>query len=144
MMQYVSVIEYLMDRVKVEDLTKEQLENVNTLIPRINQLLEKFGEYRAVSSGFRSMKDHLRIYDEINAKLKAKGLPPKKVPISSKHLSAAAVDLKDSDDQLKVFCVKNTKLLKELGLYMEDPSYTDTWIHLQCIPPKSGNTIFIP
>lgn len=143
-MKYISVEQYLMGRVKYEELSYEQQCNVNTLIPKVNELLERFGEYRELSSGIRTMKDHLRIYEDINNKRKAKGLAPLKVPMGSKHLVCAAIDLEDKNDKLKVWCVKNTHVLRELGLYMEDPSATDTWCHLQCISPKSGKTIFMP
>jgi hypothetical protein len=143
-MDFVSVDEYLMNRGSLEELSDEIVRNINTLIPRVNELLERFGEKRNVTSGLRRMEDHIRIYEEINAKRRAKGLPEQKVPMGSKHLIGAAIDLEDKNDKLKEFCVKNTHILKELGLYMEDPSATDTWCHLQCIPPGSGKTVFRP
>ena len=44
-----------MGRATLETLTDEQKANVNTLIPKINDLLERFGEKRTVSSGLRAM-----------------------------------------------------------------------------------------
>lgn len=141
-MEYVSVVEYLMGRIKLKDLSDEQVANMNTLIPRVNQLLEKFGEKRAVESGFRSKADHERIYNEINAKRKLQNLPPVKIPWKSNHLVAAAIDLEDKDAKLYNFARANEKLLKELGLWCEERM--GGWLHMQCIPPKSGRRFFLP
>jgi hypothetical protein len=143
-MKYISVYEYLMGRAKIEDLTDEQLANMNTLIPKVNELLEKFGEYKKCNSGFRSINDHLRIYKEINEKRKKQGKPEVKVPMSSSHLKAAAIDLEDKNDKLKNWILKNVHVLEELDLYCESFSHTDTWVHLQIFKPKSGNRFFIP
>lgn len=147
-MQYISAKEYLMGRAEVEDLTPlenltiEQIGNMNTLISRVNQFLEKFGSYRKVTSGIRSMADHKRIYAEINAKRKAKGLAPVKVPMNSKHLICAAVDLEDADGKLMAFARANTKLLRDLGLWCE--TRQGGWLHMQIFPPKSGALFFNP
>jgi trimethylamine:corrinoid methyltransferase-like protein len=133
-----------MGRAVLNELNDTHLANVNILVPRINDLLERFGEYRAVTSGIRTMADHTRIYKEINAKRKAQGLPERPVPMSSKHLSCEAVDLEDANDKLKNWCMKNLDILEEIGLWMEHPSATDTWCHLQCVAPKSGNRVFYP
>lgn len=115
-----------MGRVKVEDLTDEQTRNVNTLIPKVNELLEAFGEYRVVNSGIRT--------PAIN---KAAGGKP-----ASKHLICAAVDLEDKDAKLYKFCKANEALLKVLGLWCEERQ--GGWLHIQCIPPKSGKRFFNP
>lgn len=140
-MKYVSVEEYL-NKIKYEDLTYEQQCNVNTLIPKVNLLLEKFGEYRKVNSGFRTTEDHLRIYKEINDKRKAKGLEPVKIPMSSKHLYASAIDLEDSNSKLYNFCKNNVKILEELGIWCEERQ--GGWLHCQIFPPKSGSRFFNP
>lgn len=121
--------EYLMGRTTVDQLTQEQLNNLNTLIPNINDLLERFGEYRKCNSGFRSLEDQKRIN-------------PKSM--SSKHLYCAAIDLEDKNNKLKEWILNNIKILEDLNLWCEDFSYTPTWVHLQCIPPKSKNRFFKP
>jgi hypothetical protein len=118
--------------------------NINTLIPKVNTLFDKWGEGRAVTSGLRTMADHQRIYAEKNAARAKEGLPPLSIPMGSKHLSGAAVDVADADGVLKKWCVHNLDVLQELGLYMEDPLSTLTWVHFQCIAPGSGKTIFKP
>lgn len=125
-MEYVSVTEYLMGRIRVADLSDEQVANMNTLIPKVNEFLEKFGEKREVNSGYRSA--------EIN---KASGGAKK-----SKHMICAAIDLEDKDAKLYNFARANEKLLKEIGLWCEERQ--GGWLHMQCIAPKSGRRFFLP
>lgn len=146
----INVEEYLMSRATLETLPDETVRNINTLIPKVNDLLEAF--YTAnptepkhgVSSGIRTKEDHIRVYEEINTKRKAKNLPPLTIPWGSKHLTGAAVDIEDKNDKFKNWILLNVKMLEDLGLYCEALSHTDTWVHIQCIPPKSGNRFFIP
>lgn len=128
-MKFISVTEYLMGRAKLEDLSPELQSNVNTLIPKINDLLEKFGEYRKCNSGYRSLEDQKRINPSA---------------MKSKHLSCQAIDLEDKNRVLSQWCLKNVKVLEELGLYCEDFKYTPTWCHFQIVAPKSGKRFFIP
>lgn len=125
-MEYVSVLEYLMGRIKVEDLTDEQVANMNTLIPRVNSFLEKFGKKRKVTSGYRS--------PEIN---KAAGGAKK-----SNHMKCAAIDLEDADAKLYNFARANVSMLEKLGLWCEERQ--GGWLHMQCVPPKSGKRFFLP
>ena len=34
--------------------------------------------------------------------------------------------------------------LQEIGLWMEDPQWTPTWVHLQIVPPGSRRRVYIP
>lgn len=115
-----------MGRINVADLSPEQVGNMNTLIPRVNMFLEKFGEKRAVTSGYRS--------PEIN---KASGGKKK-----SNHLICAAIDLEDADAKLYNFARANEALLAELGLWCEERQ--GGWLHMQCVAPKSGHHFFLP
>lgn len=63
---------------------------------------------------------------------------------TSKHLTAEACDILDPDRKLAQWCVNNPNKLAECGVWMEDPRWTPTWAHLQCVPPKSGKRIYIP
>lgn len=63
---------------------------------------------------------------------------------TSKHLTAEAGDIEDADRAFAQWCVKNADVLAECGLWMEDPRWTPTWVHLQRVPPKSGKRIYIP
>lgn len=125
----ISVMQYLMGRAKLEDLPPEHVTNINILIPKINELLERYNRPVPMNSGYRTVEDQKRI----NPKA-----------MKSKHMEGAAIDLGDRDHNLRYFILNNVKILEELDLYMEDPSHTATWIHLQIIPPKSKRRIFIP
>ena len=42
-----------------------------------------------------------------------------------------------------------SEVLAEVGLWLEDPRWTfdpkgDHWVHLQTVPPRSGNRVFVP
>ena len=87
-----------------------------------------------VTSGVRSLEQHLAIYKKMG----------RQAPKGSAHLTGAAVDFADRDGALSRWCVEHVKDLQTWGLYMEDPSATPTWTHLQVTPPASGNTIFVP
>ena len=73
---------------------------------------------------------------------------------SSKHLTGEACDIYDPDRALAQWCLKNTDVLAECGLWMESPAWCakwnektqqwDYWVHLQRIPPKSGKRIYVP
>ena len=63
---------------------------------------------------------------------------------NSKHMTGQAIDLYGPGNKLATFAFENQDLLKEAGLWMEAPSATPTWLHLQTVPPKSGNRVFYP
>ena len=116
----------------------EHKNNYQVVSKRVAAVLLKFGEKRSVTSGYRSMEDHLRIY-------RKKGITDKaKIPMKSKHLFGQAVDIADSDGKLKEFLKKNVSLLEENGLWCEDFDHTKTWVHFQIVAPASGKRFFIP
>ena|SRR3990167_1663239 len=63
---------------------------------------------------------------------------------TSKHLTAEAGDIADTDRVLAQWCVNHANVLAECGLYCEDFRWTPTWVHFQTVPPKSGKRIYIP
>ena len=103
--------------------------NAAKLLDKVNGLMKEFGEERKVSSGWRPA--------ELNATVPGAAK-------TSKHITGDAIDLVDKDGKLKEWCVFNQDKLELLGLYMEDPASTPTWVHLQQLPPKSGKRIFKP
>lgn len=112
--------------------------NLLELLIRINKVRDAYGHPMTVTSGFRSMEDHLRIY-------KNKGITdPKKIPMKSKHLYCQAVDIYDPNKKLQKWIKENIKLIEEIGLWMEDFNDTPNWVHFQIIPPASGNRFFKP
>ena len=128
-MRFISIEEYLMGRAKMMDLPPEWIGNLNRLVPTVNELLSRFGEYRAIRSGFRRPEDNAKV-------AQPKG--------HSSHLTCQAVDLEDNDRRLTQFITGTPIILVELGLYMEHPSATPTWVHVQTRPVPSGHRIFYP
>src|SRR3990167_8931000 len=119
------------DATHAEELTDEINRNARITVDKANELLERAGrsDIDQVASGWRpaSVNDATQ-----NAAR------------SSRHLTAEAVDLPDTDRILAGWCVDNLDSLKEIGLWMEDPRWTPTWVHLQVVPPKSGKLVYIP
>lgn len=117
--------------------------SIEELIKRVNVVLLAYGKPVIVTSGFRSMHDHLRIYSEINSKRRKQNLPELKIPLSSKHLSGHAVDIADPGLVLtKWLKGPGDKLLASNGLYCEDGN--SNWVHFQDAAPKSGSRWFLP
>lgn len=128
-MQYVTMSEFLMNKVTLDQLPDELVANANITVPRANELLEAFGSYRKCDSGYRTPEDQARINPSA----------PK-----SKHLMCQAIDLSDPDGSLDAWCLKNLATLEKIGLWLEDPGHTVGWTHLQIVAPGSGHRIFIP
>lgn len=135
---------YLM--IKLSDVTKEKLENLTpqirsnlaVLLAKINLIEKEYGKPFFITSGLRSMEDHLRIY-------KQKGITdPAKIPMQSKHLFGQAVDVSDPKQELKKWCLENIVLLEKAGLWCEDFSTTSNWIHFQIVAPSSKKRFFLP
>jgi hypothetical protein len=126
-------------------LTKEQEENQVKLHKAVNELRKIWGKPMIVTSGVRSWEEHVAIYNKVSR--------PTKIPKYSSHLTGAACDIWDRGQVLGKFLSQDVEdshkagkpsLLEKLGLYMESPTVTLTWVHLQITPPKSGNRIFLP
>lgn len=63
----------------------------------------------------------------------------------SRHLSGEACDLYDPDNRLDAFCFAQAdRVLKDLGLWLESPTATPGWCHVQTKPPRSGRRVFLP
>lgn len=62
----------------------------------------------------------------------------------SKHKIAHAVDSYDPHRQFASWCMGHLEALDRIGLWMEDPRWTPSWVHLQDLPPGSGKTVFVP
>jgi uncharacterized protein YcbK (DUF882 family) len=118
--------EILMGRDKESPLSPEQKANLDRLVVAVNVIRQAYGKPMKVSSGYRPA-----VYN-----LKAGGAK------RSAHLTCEAVDFVDVDGELAKWCIKNIQLLEKAGLYLENPEFTPTWVHLQTRPTK--NRIFIP
>jgi hypothetical protein len=117
-------------------VTAEQAANLAILCDKVNQFCAAYGHYPIITSGLRSMADHLAIYAK-------KGITDlSKIPMGSSHLKGCAVDLYDPDGSFKQWVLKNLEIAEQLGLYFEDFASTINWLHIQTIRPNSGNRIF--
>ena len=133
----ITEIEILRD-VKREDIPQDHQDNLVVLLERINKVRYAYSRPMKVSSGYRSMADHLRIYA-------AKGVTDEsKIPMKSSHLKAAAADISDPKQELQKWCIDNVSKLEEIGLWCEAFTATPNWVHFQIFAPKSGNRFFNP
>ena len=123
----ITVDDYLMNR--KSGLTFELLENAIDTVEKVNKLLDAFGSQRKVTSGYRPASVNAAIP---NAAKK------------SNHMLCKACDLEDHDGALDKYCMENLDILKEIGLWLEHPSATKGWCHLQTVSPRSGNRVFYP
>lgn len=134
----ITLTDYWMGRDKefAAELTDEIRENAESTVVKANLLLgyfksEAFGDYDRyhVTSGWRSR--------QVNASI-ATASP------RSKHMTGQAIDLADPEGVLDDWCMEHQDILERLGLYLEHPSATKGWCHLQIVPPRSGKRVFYP
>lgn len=64
----------------------------------------------------------------------------------SKHMSCEACDIYDPDGDLDDWAMGSDgqAALMKCGLWLEHPSATKGWSHLQILPPRSGKRVFYP
>ena len=55
-----------------------------------------------------------------------------------------AIDIADPEGDLDQYCIDHILVLQKIGLWLEDPSSTKGWTHLQIVPPKSMRRVFYP
>ena len=92
------------------------------MLDKFDQIREAYGKPIYITSGSRCEKQNKKI-----------GGSPK-----SNHVAGKAIDVVRTAD-LEKFILAN---LESLDIYIEDLSVTLTWIHVQIVPPKSGNRQF--
>lgn len=124
------------DKTHASELTPEIRANAAETVRRVNLLLAAAGLVRGVNSGWRPAG--------INA-----GTPG--AAKRSKHLLGLACDLADADGKLDAWCMANLPVLAKIGLWLEHPAATknparfgEGWCHVQTVPPRSGNRVFMP
>lgn len=134
----ITMDELLNNKYKLNDLDESIKKNLAVLLDKINKVRAAYNKPMTITSGLRTMEDHLRIYA-------AKGITDKsKIPMKSHHLYGEAVDIADSKQELQKWCKENEKVLASVGLWMEDFSATPNWCHFQIVAPTSGKRWFIP
>lgn len=138
----ISVEDYLMGREKIypQECTPQILENAARTVEKVNSLLavleaegvtleENPRTASLISSGWRP--------PQINGQVK-------NAAVRSKHMTGEAVDLFDPEGEIDDWCAAHPMALASLGLWMEHPSATKGWCHVQSTAPRSGNRIFYP
>lgn len=125
------------DKAYAADLTPAIRLKANETIKRANALLAAFyaanpsAHDRGVNSGWRP--------PAVNAKT------PGAAKLS-KHQTGEAIDIGDDDGQLDAWCMTpaGQAALEKIGLWLEHPSSTPRWCHVQTVPPGSGRRVFYP
>jgi hypothetical protein len=125
------------DKQFASELTGEIVGNAKVSMERVNRLLAMFYAAnptvgrRDANSGWRPKA--------VNTG--TKGSSP-----TSLHMVGKAVDVDDDDEALDNWLKtpQGMQALVMCELWLEHPGYTPRWCHLQTIPPKSGNRVFIP
>lgn len=102
--------------------------NAESLIRKVNNFLDALNVNPRVTSGFRPPSINRKVIGAAKR---------------SHHQTCNAIDLEDSSGALGIKA-SDPALLEQFGLYLEDPTYTKGWIHLQDLPPRSKRRIFIP
>jgi hypothetical protein len=126
----------------LSDIPHSHQVNIDELLKRVNIIREAYGKPMNVSSGYRSLQDHLRIYSQ-------KGITdPNKVPMGSQHLSGEALDIADPKGELQAWIKAHPEIIEQANLYLEDFGATPTWVHMQIRAFKSykpdGTRFFKP
>lgn len=126
----------------ISDIPISHQHNLELLLIASNKLRTAWGKPLIVTSGYRTMQDHIRIYSEI-AHREGVDFNPKLVPMKSNHLYGLACDLKDPDGSLYQWAHNNQDKLTEWGIWCEKD--TKGWLHIQIAPYgsyKEGSSRF--
>ena len=118
------------DRKTHPEVTTEVIKNIETLLSKLNPLLQELSLKPTVSSGFRP--------SDVNAA----------IPNAAKrslHMQGLAVDLADADGKIDALIESRDDLKKKYGLWQESPVHTHGWCHLDCRDRGSRDkNTFIP
>lgn len=116
-----------------QDYTEEIIHNAAELISRVNDLLDRIPDHyyrwEGIASGWRPRSYNATIPGAAK---------------NSKHITAQAIDIRDVEGDLDNTLYVRQAFLVTANLYMEHPSATKGWCHLQTVSPRSGNRVFYP
>lgn len=130
-------IENLIKNIKIENLPKDHLANLERLVKKLNIIETSYGKSLIITSGYRTKEDQIQVYAK-------KGITDlSKIPMGSKHISGEAVDLYDPKGEFNIWCKNNESVLIEIGIWLEVRQ--GNWQHIQIAPfksYKSGSTIW--
>jgi uncharacterized protein YcbK (DUF882 family) len=122
---------------KGKKLPEKYKQNFDVLFYKVNVLRDFRNSPMIVTSGFRTIEDHLRIYE-------SKGILKKDIPMQSNHLKCLSIDVLDNDRSHARWIMNNIALCENIGLWFEDFFVTKNWVHIQVVPPLSNKRFFIP
>lgn len=125
----------------VAEIPIQAQQNMDDLLPRLNKVRAAWGKPMTVTSGFRSMQQHMDIH-WIKALRERRPFSNLQVPLNSRHLTGQACDFADPDGTLYKWAEANVALLESAGLYCEQG--TKGWLHCQSVAPRSGKRFFLP
>jgi hypothetical protein len=116
----ITLADYYMgrDRLYTDELTPELVSNAHQMVACANELLQRAGLRRAVNSGWRPAA--------VNATVR-------NAARQSKHMLCLAIDIEDDDGALDAWCMAHPEVLEVLGLWLEHPSATPSWCHVQIV-----------
>jgi len=123
----ISVIDYLKGREVNHPITVEMATNMADLLSRVNYLFGRLNLRAAVSSGYRPAEMNNRIKNSAK---------------SSTHTVCKGIDLLDPYGKIGLLLLARQDLLKECGLWIENPVYTKSWVHLDT--KERINRVFNP
>jgi hypothetical protein len=122
----ITLEQYLMGRDKEHPINMVQARNAANLLARVNWVFATLGICPFLSSGYRPQSINKSVG---GAKM-------------STHTMCAGIDVFDRDKAIANAILNRVQLLEECGLWLENPDYTKTWVHLDIKVRK--NRIFIP
>lgn len=137
----ITIEDYWMGRDKdyPAECTDEIRKNAETTVSLVNLLL-----FHAVKDGIVLVASNKRSLVSSGWRPAAINAATPRAAKKSNHMLGLACDISDQTGSLDRWCMTNLKKLEEIGLWMEHPSATPKWCHLQTVPPKSGRRVFTP
>jgi len=136
----VSIDEYLATYKGHPDATQEVLDNASDLLYKCNKL------YALAYADGCELPDNPKTGSGVSGRTDGGFRPGNShtgAP-NSTHKTGQGVDRYDPSRRFAAWCLANLDHLKECELWMEDPRWTPSWVHLQSIPPKSKKRVYIP
>lgn len=137
----ITIEDYWMGRDKqfAANLTDEIRANAEETVSRTNLLL-----FHAVKDGVVLIASNKRNLVNSGWRPPAINAATPNAAAKSHHMTGRAVDISDPIGSLDKWCMDNLAELEAIGLWMEHPSATPRWCHVQILAPKSGRRVFYP
>lgn len=141
-MKRITLDEYLMGRVAANkaEFTALLETNAEATLARVNLLLE------AMQADGVAIEDHPERGSPVSSGWRPAALNAATpgAALRSKHMTCEACDLYDPEGLLDDWCMANQAVLEDLRLWLEHPSATKGWCHVQIVAPRSGRRVFYP